>query len=101
MYLYNVTIKLSPAIAEEWMQWMKHEHMDEVIATGMFDKYTLYELIEPIDEEGRTFVAQYSTSSEARYQQYIHDFAPVLREKGFAKFGDQFIAFRSVMRLCD
>lgn len=99
-YIYNVTIKVATEIVEDWIQWMKHEHMDEVIETGMFDHYHFFELIEPVDEEGRTFVAQYSTDSPERYKRYIDEFAPALREKGYQRFGDRFIAFRSVMRSC-
>lgn len=100
MYIYNVTIKVTKDIVDDWVRWMKEEHMDEVIATGMFDRYHFYELIEPLDEEGRTFVAQYVTDRQERYQRYIDEFAPGLREKGYKRFGDRFIAFRSVMRSC-
>ncbi len=98
MYIYNVSIKVTPQIEAAWTRWMKEEHLDEVIATGMFDRYSFYELLEPADEEGKTFVAQYFTDSEERYKKYIEEFAPLLREKGFQKFGNQFIAFRSIMK---
>jgi hypothetical protein len=103
MFIYNVSIQLDKAIEQEWLNWMHQEHMDEVIATGMFDKYALFELIEPAGdpEEGlKTYIAQYETDSRERYQQYIDVFAPTLREKGFARFGSQFIAFRTIMRRC-
>ena len=100
MYIYNVTIKVTDQIADEWLRWMQEEHLNEVVATTMFDRYQFYELLEPKqqDEEGRTFVAQYFTDSESRYNQYLNEFAPSMRQKGFERFGDQFIAFRSLMR---
>lgn len=99
MFIYNVSIKLIPSIEKEWLQWMKEEHMNEVIATGMFDTAQLFELLEPKDEEdGKTYIAQYFTDSEERYKNYIDQFAPALREKGYEKFGNQFIAFRSIMK---
>jgi hypothetical protein len=57
MYIYNVTIKITPAIELEWIDWMKNEHMDEVIATGAFDRYSFYKLIDPIseDDDGITY----------------------------------------------
>ncbi|HPI53732.1 MAG TPA: DUF4286 family protein, partial [Chitinophagaceae bacterium] len=80
-----------------WLQWMTTIHMDEVVATGMFDQASLYRLQDAVDEEGITYVAQYTTDSMQRYHTYINDFAPIMREKGFSLFGDQFIAFRSVL----
>lgn len=100
MYIYNVTIKVSLTIVSEWIEWMHHEHLDEVISTGMFDRYLFFELLEPKEEEeeARTFVAQYITDSKARYETYINEHAPRLREKGFFRFGSGFIAFRSLMK---
>ena len=100
MYIYNVTIKVSDDIVKDWITWMHHEHLNEVIATGKFDKYSFYELLEPKEEgeEGRTFVAQYFTDSIMKYEEYITHHAPLLREKGFSRFGGGFIAFRSFMK---
>ena len=72
--------------------------MKDVLDTGMFDGYSLFELMDPVDEEGKTYIAQYLTDSEVRYKRYIEEFAPLLREKGYEKFGNRFIAFRSIMR---
>ena len=98
MYIYNVTIKVTPRIEDAWIKWMQETHLDEVVSTGQFDSYHFFELIEPKDDEGRTFVAQYFTDSEQRYQKYIDEFAPSLRDKGYQLFGNQFIAFRSILK---
>ncbi len=103
MYIYNVTIKVTASIEKEWINWMKEEHLAEVIATGSFDRYSFFKLIEPIDEEddGITYIAQYFTNTLERYKTYIDIHAPLLREKGYARFGNQFIAFRTVMKSID
>lgn len=101
MITYNVTIKIADEIERDWLQWMKTEHISQVLGTSMFDSATFYELLEPVDEDGKTYVVQYVTDSESRYQQYIDEFAPKLRDDGYRKFGDRFIAFRSLMRTVD
>jgi hypothetical protein len=98
MYIYNVTIKIDASIETEWLEWMRSEHLDEVVATGMFDKYALLQLLEPAEDDHRTYIAQYYTDDESRYGQYIEQFAPALRQKGIDRFGDQFIAFRSILK---
>ncbi|MBK7762821.1 MAG: DUF4286 family protein [Bacteroidetes bacterium] len=100
MYIYNVSIKILPNIESEWLKWMKESHMNEVLATGMFDEASLYRLIEPVDEDGITYIAQYKTTHEARYHKYIEEYAIGLREKGYEKFGNQFIAFRTILQQC-
>jgi Domain of unknown function (DUF4286) len=99
MIVYNVTIKVSWSIVEEWLVWMRGEHIPAVLATGKFDHNTFYRLLDQDEAEGPTFVAQYSTSSLERYEQYNMEFAPLLQADGRAKWGDQFVAFRTVMSL--
>ncbi|MFY8045434.1 MAG: DUF4286 family protein, partial [Chitinophagaceae bacterium] len=36
MFIYNVTVKIDPSIEADWIQWMKEEHIPEVLATGKF-----------------------------------------------------------------
>ncbi len=100
MYYYNVTIKVTPEIEKDWLQWMWNEHLDAVVGTGCFDRYEFFQLIEPVDEGevGSTYVAQYQTDTAERYERYIRDYAPALRDRGFQLFGNQFIAFRSVLK---
>lgn len=99
MFVYNVTIKMNWSIHNNWLQWMKEEHMPEMIATGCFTKYQLLRLLEVDDEEGPTYAAQYYAESKAFYNQYIEQFSTLQREKGIKKWGNQFIAFRSLMQV--
>ena len=97
MYIYNVTVKLDPSIAREWVTWMKEEHMPELMATGLFSRYQLCRLLEQDDSDGPTYTAQYFCAGKEEYDTYIRDYAPMMREKGLAKFGGKFAAFRTVM----
>lgn len=100
MYTYNVTIKILPSIEEEWLQWMKNEHIQEVLSTQLFSDFSFYQLLEPTDheEDGITYVVQYFTHEKKNYERYIEEYAPALRQKGFDRFGDRFIAFRTLLR---
>jgi hypothetical protein len=97
MIIYNVTVKVSLPRADEWVLWMKEEHMPELMATGLFLDSRLSRLLEQDETEGITFSAQYFCQNLEEYRTYIEQFAPLMREKGFRRFGDQMIAFRSVM----
>ena len=99
MIVYNITIKILPAIEAEWIQWQQQEHIPEIMATGLFTEYKFFRLLDQDESEGITYVIQYFGSSPENYHQYINQFAPALREKALAKWGNQFIAFRTVMEL--
>ena len=97
MICYNLTIKIVPQIEKEWVQWMQQEHIPEVMATGLFTDYKFFKLLEQEEGDGITYLIQYFSSSFDEYRKYVFEFAPSLREKSFARWSDQFIAFRTVM----
>lgn len=99
MIVYNVTTKILPHIHEKWLLWQTHEHIPEMMATGLFDSYKLYRLLEQDESEGITFTIQYFTSSWQRYRQYVDACSASMRKKAADKWGDQCIAFRTVMQL--
>ncbi|MEO6668564.1 MAG: DUF4286 family protein [Ferruginibacter sp.] len=97
MIIYNVTIKTHESIHEAWIQWLKEEHIPEVLATQCFTKASILRLLEVDDSDGPTYAIQYFAESKSDYNRYIENFAAVMRSKSFDKWGDRFIAFRSVM----
>jgi hypothetical protein len=99
MFVYNVTIKVANNISADWLDWLKEEHIPDVMATGCFQEYTLLRLLEVDDSEGPTYAVQYKAESKSSYNQYIEKHASALRQKSFDKWGDSFIAFRTVMQI--
>ena len=99
MIIYNVTIKVDHSIAEEWMSWLKNEHIPDLIATGCFTHATILHLLEADDTEGITYAVQYHAESKALYNRYIENFSEMMRKKATDKWGKKFIAFRSVMQV--
>ena len=99
MIIYNVTIKITSTIHADWLQWLKDEHVPDVIQTGCFTHATILRLLEVDDAEGPTYAIQYFAESKGLYNNYIETYAAIMRQKSFAKWGNQFIAFRSVMQV--
>jgi len=99
MIIYNVTIKITNAIHTGGLQWLKEEHIPEVIETGCFTHAVILKLMETDETEGPTYAVQYFAESKGLYNNYIENHAGEMRQKSFDKWGDQFIAFRSVMQV--
>ncbi len=97
MFIYNISLKIDWLAVEEWLRWMREEHIAEVLATGCFLEAKMFKLLDQDDTEGPTFIVQYSCNKKIDYLKYKKEFAPALQEKGAAKFGDKVTAFRSIM----
>ena len=96
MLLYNVTIILEDAAAEEWLQYMNEYHIPEVMATGKFVSNRLLRILDS-PNEGITYCSQYVVESLADYEDYQQNYAPALQADLQQKFENRFVAFRTLM----
>ena len=99
MIIYNVTIKVETSVADEWANWMKKEHMPDVMGTKLFVESRLCRLLEQDEAEGVTYVAQYYCATMNEYNAYIDEYATDMRERAFKAYGNKFVAFRTIMEV--
>ena len=97
--IYNVTIKVEAGIADAWLQWLLQEHIPEIMNTGCFISHKVVRLLEVDESEGPTYAVQYGADSKADYNRYIQLHAAGMRQRSIDKWGNGFIAFRSVMQV--
>ena len=101
MLVYNVTSKVNWDIAPEWVYWMKHVHIPQVMNTDCFISSQFVRILEIDDNEGPTYAIQYFAENEVAYNRYLAEYAPVLRQETIDKWGSNFIAFRSLMEVVE
>ena len=101
MFIYNVTTNVSWSIHEAWLEWMLNEHMPALLNTNCFVRYQLLRLHEQDETEGPTYIAQYFTESKALYNRYIELYANKFREEYLNKWGNNFIAFRTLLEVIE
>jgi Domain of unknown function (DUF4286) len=99
MIIYNVTTKVNWAIHDEWLQWMRQEHIPQILETGCFYESRILRLLETDEEEGPTYAVQYHASKAEDYRAYIEHYAATFRQDAQEQWGDQIISFRSVMEV--
>ncbi|PKL76889.1 MAG: DUF4286 domain-containing protein [Candidatus Melainabacteria bacterium HGW-Melainabacteria-1] len=100
MIIYSVTVSVEQLVATEWLEWMQHEHLPEVMQTGCFEKYQLHRLVEPIFEPDTvTFNVLYYANSAEQLEAYRNDHSPRLRHHAYLRYGEQATAVRSVLEV--
>jgi Domain of unknown function (DUF4286) len=99
MILYNITYSVPHAIENEWVNWQKNEHIPEILATGLFERHLLLRLKEIDETDGATYALQLYAASEDLYRRYLAEYAPALRLKANAHWGDEVIGFRTLMEI--
>lgn len=98
MIIYSVTVKVDLDVQEEWLSWMKNEHIAEVLQTGKFVSYKFHRVLAENETDGITYNVLYYAHSMSDYFDYKEDFAPALQEKALLKFPNKFVAFRTLLK---
>lgn len=97
MIVYNITCTVDASVADAWIGWQLGEHIPEILATGCFTAHRVLRLLEVDESEGPTFAIQYEAATMEDYRRYIDGPAAALRQKAFDRWGDRFLAFRTIM----
>jgi hypothetical protein len=100
MILYNVTVILDEEIHNEWLKWMKEQHIPEVMATSCFVSNRLLKVLDS-PNEGVTYCTQYIADSMESYNEYLEKHAPALRASFPESFSNKFVIYRTLMEFVD
>lgn len=95
MIIYNVTINIHESVHDEWLHWMQHSHIPDVLATGKFVSANLVKVMIVEEMGGTTYSVQFWTDSKEKLEKYYLEDAPRLRQISQEKFGDKMLAFRT------
>ncbi len=99
MIIYNVTTNIHESVHDQWMIWMQHKHIPEMIATGKFTSAKMVRVL--IEEEmgGVTYSTQYTTDSKETLLSYYQENAPALKAEGEKLFGEKMLSFRTELEV--
>lgn len=98
MILYNVTVMINPQIEEEWINYMKTEHILDVLNTGLVLEHRFCRITFPEpDEKYTSYAIQYWFESQEKFDEYTSVHAKKLQAEHRERYHNQFITIRSVM----
>lgn len=95
MIIYNVTVNIDEDVHEEWLDWMKSEHIPKVLKCGLFEGNKILKVL--ADDEGHTYSIQYECTSLEKLEKYLEHHAPDLQKEHLNRYKEKFVAFRTVL----
>ncbi|MDX1542742.1 MAG: DUF4286 family protein [Christiangramia sp.] len=98
MIIYNVTINVQEDIHDEWLKWMKEEHIPDMLETKKFTKALMTRVMVQEPMGGITYSVQYTTESREMLQRYYDENAEDLRSRS-KSFEGKFVAFRTELEV--
>jgi hypothetical protein len=100
MILYNVTVSIDPAIADDWVNWMRSNHIPDVMATGCFVESRISR-VHGEEEGGVTYAITYLSPSQEKMDEYQQQHAPVLQKDHAERYSGKFAAFRTILSVIE
>jgi len=101
MIIYNVTVNIDDSVHDEWLEWMKTEHIPQVLATGKFKEAKLTKVLVEEEKGGMTYSTQFRAFSRKALDEYYQDHADILRTESLKRFADKMLAFRTELEIID
>ncbi|MCX2838780.1 MULTISPECIES: DUF4286 family protein [Salinimicrobium] len=98
MYIYNVTINVQEDVHQQWVKWMKEEHIPEMLNTGKFTKALMTRVLVNEEMGGITYSVQFTAQTRKMLQRYYEEDAERLRRKS-AIFEGKFVVFRTELEV--
>lgn len=88
-------------VHDEWLLWMKHNHIPKVLATGLFINHRMLRLLNEEANGGTTYAIQYSMDSLQQFREYQSQFAPRLQEEVKHRYPNKFVAYRTLLEVVE
>lgn len=103
MVIYSVSVRIKKEAEEEWLLWMKENHIPAVLGTKYFSNCEMYKILIPEVEEGvAIYKMKYYCDSFEQYSGYQKNDAARLQADHNNKYQGKFTASREVMeKLCN
>ena len=98
MIIYNVTINVSEEVHDEWLTWMKQEHIPQMLDTGKFLNAMMTKVLVQEPMGGVTYSVQYKAESKAMLERYYQEDAENLRAQS-QLFKDKVVSFRTELEV--
>lgn len=101
MYIYSLTFTLDASIEEEWLSFMKDEHLPAIEDTGFFNGVQLARMEEPLPE-GEIPLATYNLEMQAvtldHLKGYMSQAANDIHGRHDRRFHNRFHAVDAVLQ---
>lgn len=101
MIIYNVTVNIDESVHDTWLEWMKTDHIPNVLATGKFKEAKLTKVLVEEEKGGITYSTQFRAFSRESLDDYYKFDAEILRNESLKKFADKMLAFRTELEIID
>lgn len=97
MILYNTTYSIANEVEQDWLHWMKTNHIPTILSTGLPTSHKVLRLLTELDNGGVTYSVQLDFNTLEDYFSYQSLHADMMQERVLDRFANQFVSFDTLL----
>lgn len=96
MIQYNITYSVDRTVENDWLRFMKEEHVPVILKTGYFKSNKILKLLnEEYSEDGVTYAFQYIAENLTELEDFRETYEEAIEQKLNIKFTGSFVFFKT------
>jgi len=99
MYIYNCTTNISEVAHDKWLDWMRKTHIPAMLATGIFVKAILSQVLIKEELGGITYATQYYYESAEKLKIFFSKDGIHLEKEAMRLFPNQIVTFETKLKI--
>lgn len=101
MLIFNTTYQVTTNHTENWIQWIKTEHIPFMLKSEVFIEPQITKIVGSEDETGTSFSVQFKINDMDTLVLWHNQYATEFQDKVSSKFGTEVVFFSTVLELLD
>lgn len=101
MLIFNTTYKVSGSQNENWLNWIKEQHIPFMMSSGDFSKPQTTKIVGSEDNEGISYSVQFHIYDMTTLIQWHKEFATSFQNNCKAAFGEDVSFFSTVLEIVE
>ena len=99
MNIFNITYLVSDKVHEEWLEWIREEHIPFMLSSDYFTQPQVARVITSAKEEGTSFSVQFHVQDMHTLKLWNKEYSLLFKENCSQKFGEDVLFFTTVLEL--
>lgn len=101
MLIFNTTYQVTTNHTDNWIQWIKTEHIPFMLQSEVFIEPQITKIVGSEDETGTSFSVQFKINDMDALVLWHNQYATIFQDKVSSKFGTEVVFFSTVLELLD
>lgn len=101
MLIFNTTYQISPGYFEEWVKWIKTEHIPFMLQSGKFTTPQLVKVMLHDETEGSSYSLQFKIKNMEELLYWQNEHGQAFESNCREKFGTEVLFFSTVLEVVD